>query len=298
MRTPLSQVGENGIVAQLIQAAPVNEQLLTGPGDDCAVCRGDDEWDTVLKTDVVVEGVHFLKETEPALIGRKALARAISDIAAMGAIPVHALVTLLVHPSRSLECLQGIYQGGIIPMAQQYGISLAGGETSMLPDDGLIINIALTGQVERGRAVLRSTAKAGDILCVSGKLGGSFESGRHLSFEPRLDLARFLMKHDLAPQAMMDLSDGLAMDLPRLAASAQVGYQLELDKLPCHPHCSPKQALQDGEDYELLMCFSPNQWEAIQLLQLPCPITAIGRIVTQAHMEDDARVLQGGWAHF
>ncbi len=298
MTTPLSQVGENAIIAQLTHQAPVNDHLLVGPGDDCALCRGDDTWDLLLKTDVVVEGVHFLKDTDPALVGRKALARAISDIAAMGGLPVHALVTLLVHPSRSLEYLEGIYQGGILPLAQEYGISLAGGETSMLPEDGLIINIALTGRVERGRAVLRSSAKAGDILCVSGQLGGSFPSGRHLNFEPRLSLARFLMEHDLAPRAMMDLSDGLATDLPRLAASSNLDYHLELNTLPCHPHCSPQAALRDGEDYELLMCFSPERWQAVQLLDLPTQITAIGHMLTKGDAEGQKGELEGGWTHF
>ncbi len=298
MTTPLSKVVENAIISKLIHDAPSTELLLMGPGDDCALCRGDEQWDVLLKTDVVVEGVHFLKDTEPALIGRKALARAISDIAAMGGLPEHALITLLVHPSRNMECLQAIYQDGIMPLAKQYGISLAGGETSMLPKDGLIINVALTGRVERGRAVLRSGASGGDILCVSGKLGGSFESGRHLSFEPRIALARFLMNHDLAPKAMMDLSDGLATDLPRLAAASQIAYQRDKDKVPCHPNCHAEQALTDGEDYELLMAFSPEQWTRVQALDLPTPITAIAQCLSQGDGLGARSELSGGWTHF
>lgn len=298
MTTPLHEVGENDIIRQLIAQAPSNEALFVGAGDDCAVCQGDAEWDMLLKTDVVVEGVHFLPDTPPALIGRKALARAISDIAAMGGIPQHALITLLVHPSRSMESLQELYHEGIFPLAEQYGISLAGGETSMLPQPGLIINVSLTGKVERGRAVLRSTAQAGDILSVSGQLGGSFESGRHLSFEPRCALARFLMEQDCAPSAMMDLSDGLAVDLKRLALASNLNFELKLNSLPCHERCSPQQALSDGEDYELLMCFSPEQWERLQELCLPTPITPIGRMRHKAAELEQMEELCGGWTHF
>lgn len=298
MSTPLHQVGENDIIRQLIAQAPCNAELFVGAGDDCAVCQGDPEWDLLLKTDVVVEGVHFLADTAPALIGRKALARAISDIAAMGGIPQHALITLLVHPSRGMESLHALYHEGVFPLAQQYGISLAGGETSMLQHDGLIINVSLSGKVERGRAVLRSTAQAGDILCVSGLLGGSFESGRHLSFEPRCELARFLMEHHCAPSAMMDLSDGLAVDLKRLARASNLDFELEHDKLPYHEHCSPQQALSDGEDYELLMCFSAEQWERLQDLRLPTPVTAIGLMRPMGSAAAQKEELCGGWTHF
>lgn len=298
MSTPLHEVGENAIIAQLCAQAPSNAALLVGAGDDCAVCHGDADWDLLLKTDVVVEGVHFLKGTPPALIGRKALARAISDIAAMGGIPQHALITLLIHPSRSMEELEAIYHEGIFPLAQQHGISLAGGETSMLREDGLIINVSLTGLVERGRAVLRSSAQSGDILCVSGRLGGSFESGRHLSFEPRLALSRYLMQNEMAPRAMMDLSDGLAVDLKRLALASNLAAELDESALPCHDGCSAQQAMSDGEDYELLMCFSEAQWQTLQGLDLPTPITAIGRLVSRQLSGPSFEDAQGGWTHF
>lgn len=298
MNTPLHQLGENAIIHQLLQDIATNEQVIVGPGDDCAVCQGDEQWDTLLKTDVVVEGVHFLRDTEPALIGRKALARAISDIAAMGGIPTHALITLLAHPDRELESIQSIYREGMNPLARQYGISLVGGETSMLPDDGLIINVALTGQVERGRAVLRSGAQEGDIICVSGSLGGSFTSGRHLDFEPRITLARHLMDLKLEPSAMMDLSDGLAMDLPRLARCSQLGYKIDTNLLPCHPHCNANDALSDGEDYELLMTFSPSRWAELQKHTLPTPVTAIGQLLQKEASAGRSQQLSGGWSHF
>lgn len=285
-------MGENAVLQRLLRRMPTNEKLIIGPGDDCAVVSRNEEWDTLLKTDVVVESVHFTPETPPELIGRKALARAVSDIAAMGGIPEHALVTLLVHPSRPVELLEQLYSG-LHRLAESYEISLAGGETSSLPTDGLVINVALTGRVERGMAVLRSGAHVGDILCVSGLLGGSFPSERHLTFEPRIRLARFLMESALRPSAMMDLSDGLATDLPRLAEASGCGYELTPETIPCHPGCSIKNALTDGEDYELLMTFPPETAQRLSLIDLPVSITPIGKIVPR-----NRENLGRGWQHF
>lgn len=285
-------MGENAVLQRLLRRMPTNEKLIVGPGDDCAVVSRNADWDTLLKTDVVVESVHFTPDTPPELIGRKALARAVSDIAAMGGIPEHALVTLLVHPSRSVERLEQLYSG-LHRLAECYGISLAGGETSSLPIDGMVINVALTGRIERGKAVLRSGARDGDILCVSGLLGGSFPSERHLTFEPRVKLARFLMENDLVPSAMMDLSDGLATDLPRLAEASGCGYELTPETIPCHPECSIENALTDGEDYELLMTFPPKTAQRLSLIDLPVSITSIGKIVPRSREN-----LGRGWQHF
>ncbi len=294
MSESLSDLGENAILRRLLTAMPSNEDVLCGPGDDCAVVRGDEDWDVLLKTDVVVEGVHFLRKTSPALIGRKALARAVSDIAAMGGLPTHALITILAHPSRSMADLRSLYHEGLYPLARRYGISLAGGETSALPYDGLIINVALTGKVERGRAVLRSGARVGDIIAVSGRLGGSFESGRHLSFEPRVDLARYLMEHGVPPSAMMDLSDGLATDLPRLLTASGCHCELDESTLPLHDGCNTGQAMCDGEDYELLCTFSDESWECLKEHALPTPLHAIGR------MQDKVitALPKASWEHF
>lgn len=294
MTTPLSSLGENKILKRILHDIPSNEDVLIGPGDDCALVKGDGRWDILLKTDVVVEGIHFLRETSPALKGRKALARAISDIAAMGGIPTHALITILMHPERSIEELEAIYREGLNPLAAQYGISLAGGESSSLPHDGIIINVALTGKIEHGCAITRSGGQAGDIIAVSGKLGGSFESERHLTFEPRLALARYLVENNLAPHAMMDISDGLAVDLPRLAEASACGYQLNESLLPCHEGIDAKHALCDGEDYELLLCFSPEIWQELKQHQLPIPLTAIGQLNSKHKSEKSL----GGWQHF
>uniref|UniRef100_UPI00265D5FCA AIR synthase related protein n=1 Tax=uncultured Akkermansia sp. TaxID=512294 RepID=UPI00265D5FCA len=130
----IRQTGEDALVARLRSLMPSNAALVTGPGDDCAVARSSGNRQMLLKTDCVVEGLHFLPGTDPELIGRKALARAVSDIGAMGGTPLHALVTLLVHADRPVSQVEGIYRG-MGRLAQQFGISIAGGESSGLPED-------------------------------------------------------------------------------------------------------------------------------------------------------------------
>ncbi len=290
MSQSLSQLGENAVLSRLLPSLPANEALLIGPGDDCAVVERNNEWDSLLKTDVVVEGVHFTPQTPPPLIGRKALARALSDIAAMGGIPEHALITILVHPSRSMELLEGVY-AGINALAAQFGVSIAGGETSSLPYDGLVINVALTGKVEKNRAILRSRGEPGDILCVSGPLGGSFPSERHLTFTPRLELARALVQASVPVKAMMDLSDGLGTDLPRLAQASHCSFDVDFSCIPCHEGCDVRQAICDGEDYELLMSIDPTSCDAALCAQFG--ITPIGKLVSGR-----GTTLPGGWVHF
>lgn len=292
MSDTLSQLGENAILKRLLRQLPGNESLLTGPGDDCAVVSRNEDWDTLLKTDVVVEGLHFTPDTEPERIGRKALARAVSDIAAMGGLPEHALITLLCHPSRPMSLLEGIYRG-MSELARQFAISLAGGETSGLPYDGLVINVALTGRVEHGRAILRSGGKPGDEIFVSGVLGGSFPSGWHLDFEPRVKLARGLLEAGIRPSAMMDLSDGLGTDLPRLAAASNCGFDIDENSLPCRPGFSPADAVSHGEDYELLLTLPPGAVQKLANSPFAKDLHNIGRLTPFA-----TAALTSGWQHF
>lgn len=305
MSPTIRQLGEDALVSLLASGLSGNDTLLEGPGDDCAVVKRDDEWDTLLKADALVEGVHFTPDTSPELIGRKALARPLSDIAAMGGLPEHALVTLMVHPERSASDMAALYRG-MEALARRYGVSIAGGETTSLPNDGLALSVALTGRVESGRAWRRDTARPGDLIAVSGRLGGSFSSGRHLTFTPRLHLARLLRQQGPQPTAAMDLSDGLGTDLVRLAKASQCGFRIEEALLPRHEGCSQQEALSDGEDYELLLTFDPGDRERLAPLcqpgfalfgGMPCrdfaPLTIIGV------MDADApRNLPPGWRHF
>ncbi|MBR5876016.1 MAG: thiamine-monophosphate kinase [Akkermansia sp.] len=289
--TPLQGLGENAVLQRLLSCLHDSAPMMVGPGDDCAVVARNEEWDTLLKTDVVVENVHFTPDTEPRRIGRKALARAVSDIAAMGGLPEHALITILAHKSRPVELLEGIYRG-IDEIATQFNISVAGGETSSIPYDGLVINVALTGRVEHGQAILRSGGRAGDVIFVTGPLGGSFPSEHHLDFTPRVHLARSLMLQGPRPTAMMDLSDGVAADLPRLAAASGCGFELTRESIPCNPGCSVEQALNDGEDYELLLTLSPL--DAACVNQHPqLSLFPIGKLTNSLR-----NTLSGGWQHF
>ncbi len=292
MTTTLSELGENAILERILQDMPGNSGLITGPGDDCAVVSRDEKWDSLLKTDVVVENLHFTPDTKPERIGRKALARAVSDIAAMGGIPEHALITILCHPSRPVELLEGIYRG-LNSLAREFDISLAGGETSGLPFDGLVINVALTGKVEHGQAILRSGGAPGDLLFVSGVLGGSFPSEWHLDFEPRVKLARGLIKAGIRPSAMMDLSDGLGTDLPRLAAASGCGFEIDESSLPCRPGFSISDAVSHGEDYELLLALSPAAAQKLTRSTFATNLRNIGKLTSNPGGQ-----LCSGWQHF
>lgn len=289
----LRALGENAVLQRLLSTLQPACPMTVGPGDDCAVVPRDERWDTLLKTDVVVEGIHFTRDTQPELIGRKALARAVSDIAAMGGIPEYALITLLIHPERDIELAEGIYRG-LSALAAQFNISIAGGETSSLPYDGLVINVALTGKVERGQALLRSGGKPGDVICVTGPLGGSYPGTGHLTFEPRVELARRLMEGVERPSAMMDLSDGLAVDLPRLAAASHCSFCINRDAIPCTPGCSVEQALSDGEDYELLLTLSASAAESL-CSDSTLPLYPIGNLCPP---DSESSPLSGGWQHF
>lgn len=289
--TPLKNLGENAILKRLLCTLKNLPDAPVGPGDDCAVVPRNEEWDTLLKTDVVVENVHFTPNTAPLRIGRKALGRAVSDIAAMGGIPEQALITILTHKNRPVELLEGIYRG-IDEMAGLFNISIAGGETSAIPFDSLVINVALTGRVERGQAILRSGGRAGDTIYVTGPLGGSFPSGHHLDFIPRVHEARALLQAGLKPTAMMDLSDGLGADLPRLASASACGFELTPAAIPCTPGCTVEQAINDGEDYELLLTLSPAESTDLQKRSLP-KLYPIGKLT-----DSPLHKLKGGWQHF
>jgi len=294
----LADLGEDALVRLLTRGLPQTARTLTGPGDDCAVLRGPDKNRlTLFKTDCLVEGVHFTPDTDPARIGWKALCRVLSDIAAMGGEPREALITLALPRRTPVARVQGIYTG-LKKAARRFHCGLAGGETSSVPDGApLLISVSMLGSVARKDLTLRSTARPGDLLFVTGRLGGSL-AGRHLNFTPRLAEARWLVEY-LRPTAMMDLSDGLAKDLPRLAAASGCSYELFPDNLPLTKGSTVSGALSDGEDYELLLAVSPRR-HAEELfrwmLTFPrLPLTWIGRLHPPSRK---GTPLTGGWDHF
>ncbi len=291
----LARLGEEEILDRLLPYLPGNDSLLVGPGDDCAVVTRDHEFDTLLKTDCIVEGIHFTRETSPGLIGRKALARNLSDIAAMGGSPEHALVTVMIHPERTMKTLEDIYEG-LTRLACEWNVSVAGGETTSLPTDGLALSIALTGKVPKGQAICRSHASPGDLIVVTGELGDTFHSGHHLTFPPRIREG-ILLREAGIPSAMMDISDGLAADLPRMARSSGTGFRIDETLLPCRNGCSPLQAVRDGEDYELLFTIPPGKLPLLEQIRRNLPHTPLTIIGTMTPPEQ-GDTIDGGWIHF
>jgi thiamine-monophosphate kinase len=278
----LCSIGEDALVARLTRLLPeAGPAVVEGPGDDCAVVKrgSGGDW-SLLKADAVVEGVHFLAGEKMQKVGWKALCRAVSDVAAMGGEPLHALVSVTAATQTPWPVLRDLYRG-LAKAARSYGVSVVGGETTH-SEGPLVCSVFLTGRVEPGRCIRRSGGRPGDVLLVTGRLGGSFESGRHLTFKPRLAEARWLSAR-FRPRAMMDLSDGLAKDGPRLARSSGCGLELDVRAIPRRRGCSLEAACADGEDFELLFAVSPEQVEELLLewrRAFPrLPLTRIGRLV-------------------
>ena len=240
-----------------------DEDVVTGIGDDCAVIRGSGKsgFLGLLKTDALVEGIHFVKGTPLPMVGWKALCRPISDIAAMGGSPRHAMITVAAPSTWGIAEWKSLYRG-IGKAARAFGVSVVGGETVRSPGP-LFISVALNGEVWKTHLRLRSGAKPGDFICVTGKLGGSLKSGRHLRFQPRVAEGAWLAS-ERGVTSMMDLSDGLGSDLPKLAKESHCSFRIAPDSLPLHKGCTPKEAFSDGEDYELLLTIRPQLWPGIQ----------------------------------
>jgi thiamine-monophosphate kinase len=251
----LKEVGEDQLLAQLLPALSSNSSVILDAGDDCAVVRSAQRDNLqLLKTDCIVEGIHFTTANAPALVGWKAMARPLSDFAAMSGIPQFALVTLIVPAEKTLNWTKQIYRG-LEKAARAFRVAIVGGETSNIRGPA-VISVSLTGFVEKHRWVGRGGGRAKDELFVSGRLGGSLR-GRHLKFAPRIEESRWLTRN-FPIHAMMDLSDGLGADLPRLARASCVGFEVDEDAIPRNRGCSVTQAISDGEDYELLFAMSPK----------------------------------------
>ncbi len=294
----LRDIGEDALIGRLIGLVPRDPDPSAGPGDDCAVIDPGPHSESLqlLKTDALVGGVHFLPDAPARAVGWKAAARVVSDFAAMGGKPERFLVTVALPGETEVAWVEELYRG-LGDCLKAYHSVLAGGETSSVPPGSApVISIAATGSVRRDQLVLRSTGKPGDALLVTGTLGGSIR-GKHLDFTPRIKEAAWLVSH-YKPAAMMDLSDGLAKDLPRLAEASGCGFVLDEAALPLAPACSVPQALGDGEDFELLLAVGPERvadllaaWAA----QFPdLSLTVIGSLAEAG----TGLPLSGGWDHF
>jgi thiamine-monophosphate kinase len=293
----LRDVGEDRLLEQLPGKRKRRRGVVLGPGDDAAlVASGERGLLQVLKTDCLVEGIHFAKANRPELIGWKAMARPVSDFAAMSGVPKFALVTLVVPSDRNVAWVKRLYRG-IDKAAGAFKVAIVGGETSNTKGPA-VISVCVTGIVEKNRWVGRTGGKPGDELYVTGRLGGSLR-GRHLKFVPRLTESRWLTKN-FRIHAMMDLSDGLGSDLPRLAKASKVGFEIDREALPCNRGCTITQAISDGEDYELLFAIPPQHSASLRRRwhkKFPnVPLTPIGRLNRKSKIQNQK--LPRGYLHF
>lgn len=281
----VSDLGEFGLIAKIRRYAPVTSSVVKGIGDDTAVLRHTKDKYLLFTTDMLVEGTHFTRRMGGAAIGHKALACSISDIAAMGGVPTHAVVSLGVAPKMPVRFVEDIYKG-MGALAKRFGVSIVGGDT--VRSNKIVINVALLGEVEKKYLVTRGGAKPGDWIFVTGTLGRSLATGKHLNFTPRLKEARFLVKN-FKPSAMMDISDGLAGDLNHILKASRVGALLWEEAVPRTKGTTLQQALTDGEDFELL--FTVREKQAVRLLKFFFPI---GEIIADTREQIHAR----SYTHF
>jgi thiamine-monophosphate kinase len=319
--------------------------LALGIGDDCAILRPPRGYEVLVTTDFTLEGPHFDRKLHPPeSVGHRCLARGLSDLAAMGAIPMAAFLSLAL-PAKLLSEASGRlwitrFFNGLRSLAELHGVPLAGGDTSESPREstgssglpGLILaDIVLVGSAPRGKALRRSGGSAGDLVYVTGHLGGAAaelstlqrrearvvkvtttDDHPQLFPEPRIDAGEALLRRHLAT-ASIDLSDGLSTDLAHLCRASGVNAEVEQDALPIHPlarklgaGAALDAALHGGEDYELLFAAPAS-------VQMPnslagVPVTRIGRLTRRAPRHplimlikpDGTRVPleTGGWEHF
>ncbi len=248
MGKSIDRLGEFGLIDSIRKYQYPSSRVVEGIGDDAAVLKLDARRYQLLTTDMLVEGVHFLRDASARQVGHKALACNISDIAAMGGLPTHAVISLGLPSGLPARYVSQLYEG-MSALARKFDVSIVGGDT--VRADTLVINIALLGEVEKKHLVLRRGACPGDVIFVTGPLGNTLHSGRHLTFLPRVKEARFLVEN-YKPSAMMDISDGLAGDLGHLLKASRVGAVIDEIRIPLNPGAGLNSALSGGEDFELL----------------------------------------------
>jgi thiamine-monophosphate kinase len=281
---------ESDFIAWLRKRLPPHPQLLLGPGDDAAILQLSRDAGCVVTVDMLNDGVDFrLAEIDPRRAGRKALAVNLSDLAAMAAKPVAAVVALALPRVGGGELAVALYEG-MVPLAERYGVAIAGGDTNSW-DGPLAISITAIGETTPRGPLLRGGAKPGDLILVTGSFGGSI-LGKHFDFEPRVPEA-LLLNDRYELHAGIDCSDGLSLDLSRMAAESNVGAVLDLKTIPIADaarqlaNAKPAggaaldHALSDGEDFELILAVPPA--EAARILRdqplSGVPITVIGEFI-------------------
>ncbi len=302
-RTDVNSLGEFGLIEHLTQQFPLlNESTKKGIGDDAAVIDNG-KFQTVVSTDMLVEGIHFdLMYTPLKHLGYKSVVVNLSDIYAMNALPKQITVSIALSNRFSVEALEDLY-AGIYLACEQYGVDLIGGDTTS-SNKGLIISVTAIGQGEPDKLVYRSGAKVGDLICITGDVGAAYLGlqilerekqvylsspevkpdleeqayciGRQLKPEARRDMIVQFDKAGVVPTSMIDVSDGVASELFHLCRASRVGAFLEESGVPIHPDAQMLAlkfkldpitcALSGGEDYELLFTIDPKDVEKVKYL--------------------------------
>jgi len=309
---------EKALIQRVRRRAHRRSSVVAGIGDDCAVLRVPPGHELLVTTDFTIEKVHFRRDWHrPEVVGRRCLARGLSDIAAMGGQPRAAFLSLAL-PSDVPQKWVDRFFTGLLNLADEYRVPLAGGDTAESPA-GIQADIVVVGSVPKGKAVLRSGARVGDQIYVTGELGASAaaiarltagrpigsESRAHFHPTPRLAVGEWLRRQQL-PSAMIDVSDGLSTDLAHICEESHVGAEIEAEAIPRARAGKKKQAvalelaLHGGEDYELLFTSS----ESVPAQVAGVRVTRIGRITRSRGMrlldsDGRARKLEArGWEHF
>ncbi len=325
-------IAEKALIAQIRRMAGVkiNPAVRTGMGDDCAILRllsaRGKQQDTLVTTDFSLEGIHFRRDWHsPESVGHRCLTRGLSDIAAMGGQPVAAFLSLAL-PRDLTQSWVSRFIRGLISLGQKYRVPLAGGDTAESPH-GILADIVVVGTAPRGRAILRSGARPGDRIYVSGELGGSAAAvrlmqktktkkkpklnprdyPRHFFPEPRIALGRVLREKALA-SAMIDTSDGLSTDLAHICEESGVGAELRAEAIPRASIGKPSKevdldiALHGGEDYELLFTARPgkripSRIAGVRITKIGC-ITSCRKIFLMNQSDSRRELKPQGWEHF
>lgn len=272
----LRGLGEVGLIARLRRRLHRNAGVLVGIGDDAAVLRAPVGHRLLFASDMLVEDVHFRRRlVPPQWIGWKALACNVSDIAAMGGVPRWAVVSLGAPPTTPVRFLDELSRG-LERCARRFHMAIVGGDTVRAPQ--IVIDVAIIGSVDPRDLTLRSGVRVGDILFVTGRLGGSYPSGRHARFLPRVHEAQTLVKH-VRVHAMMDLSDGLASDLWQMSRASHAQLRINALQIPVsRVGRTLKHALMDGEDFELLFAVNSRDAPRVPRRIGTTPVTPIGTV--------------------
>jgi len=274
----LKRLGEFNLIKRISKGMVSGGSVLKGIGDDAAVVRGKGGDLLLFASDMIIEGVHFdLKSATPYRIGRKALNINVSDIAAMGGVPLYATVSIGLPGDLDLKFIDSMYRG-LRSASKASGVKIVGGDT--VRSDKIVIDCAIIGRTKKSELILRSGAGPGELIMVTGTLGGSIK-GHHLDFKPRLREARYLAMSSKVG-SMIDISDGLSSDLARICEESGVGAMVYESLIPVSRSAgSANSALNDGEDFELL--FTVKR-EAVSGLvkgfrkRFKTPITTIGEV--------------------